>query len=234
MTSLLAVKDVLRIFAKATGLVMNTSKTSLLWGGLGDDYSQELANALGVSLVRSSIYLGVPLTAIADCQPLIERTLQRINNWKSRQLSYAGMVELIRYVLNSFHIYWSKTFILAAKVMDTLVKKCALFLWNGHTPTNKMHQAKLSIICFEKEEGGLGLKDMRKWNVAAYMGLVFKLARKEDGLWVDWQNEARPWYCRDLVAGILKLKDRFQQFCIRHVFKKMNQIADYLAGLSEI
>ncbi|KAF5199001.1 Cytochrome p450 76ad1 [Thalictrum thalictroides] len=73
-----------------------------------------------------------------------------------------------------------------AKVMDTLAKKCALFLWNGPTLTNKMHQAKLSTICLEKEEGGLGLKDMRKWNVAAYMELVFKLARKEDGLWVDW------------------------------------------------
>ncbi|KAF5203778.1 hypothetical protein FRX31_006634 [Thalictrum thalictroides] len=67
-----------------------------------------------------------------------------------------------------------------------VAKKCALFLWNGPTLTNKMHQAKLCTICLEKEDGGLGLKDMRKWNVAANMGSVFKLARKEDGLWVDW------------------------------------------------
>ncbi|KAF5186026.1 hypothetical protein FRX31_024386 [Thalictrum thalictroides] len=49
-----------------------------------------------------------------------------------------------------------------------------------------MHQAKLATICLVKEEGSLGIKDMRKWNQIAYMGLVFMLAKRAGSLWVQW------------------------------------------------
>ncbi|KAF5189310.1 hypothetical protein FRX31_021103 [Thalictrum thalictroides] len=66
--------------------------------------------------------------------------------------------------------------LLEREVMETLARKSVLFLWNGPIVSNKMHQAKLATVCLTIEEGGLGIKDMRKWNQTAYMGLVFMLA----------------------------------------------------------
>ncbi|KAF5207614.1 hypothetical protein FRX31_002799 [Thalictrum thalictroides] len=70
--------------------------------------------------------------------------------------------------------------------METLARKSVLFLWNGPVVSNKMHQAKLATVCLTKEERDLGIKGMRKWNQAAYMGLIFMLARKSNSLWAQW------------------------------------------------
>lgn len=44
------------------------------------------------------------------------------------------------------------------------------------------------IMCRPKKEGGLGIKDCSKWNVAAIGKLVRDLASKVDTLWVRWVN----------------------------------------------
>ncbi|KAF5203741.1 RNA-directed DNA polymerase (reverse transcriptase)-related family protein, partial [Thalictrum thalictroides] len=191
---MLAIKDVLASFSAITGLDMNYSKTSLLVGGLSVDACGDLASILHVQHVRPPVtYLGIPLTAsrlgIKDCQPLIDKSMQRIYNWKNRILSFAGRLQLIISVLTAFHIYWSQTFILPTTVLDSLAKKCAIFLWNGTSMGRKLHQAKLSTICLRKEEGGLGISNMKIWNQAAYLGLVFKIAAKGSSLWVQWAWE---------------------------------------------
>ncbi|KAF5184031.1 hypothetical protein FRX31_026382 [Thalictrum thalictroides] len=37
------------------------------------------------------------------------------------------------------------------------------------------------------------------------------------------KEEATPWYCRDLLEGIVKLSRSFQTFCVRHVFRKLDE-----------
>ncbi|KAF5191100.1 RNA-directed DNA polymerase (reverse transcriptase)-related family protein, partial [Thalictrum thalictroides] len=78
------------------------------------------------------------------------------------------------------------TFILPVTVLDSIAKKCAAFLWNGPDMGNKMHQANLHTICLPKDKGGLGITDLKLWNEAAYLGLVFKVVSKESSIWVDW------------------------------------------------
>ncbi|KAF5198596.1 hypothetical protein FRX31_011817 [Thalictrum thalictroides] len=116
------------------------------------DACEDLASILHVQHVRPPVtYLGIPLTA-------------------SRLVDY--------FCVTAFHIYWSQTFILLTTVLDSLAKKGAIFLWNGTSMGRKLHQAKLSTICLRKEEGGLGISNMKIWNQAAYLGLVFKIAAK--------------------------------------------------------
>ncbi|KAF5202336.1 Zf-rvt domain-containing protein [Thalictrum thalictroides] len=191
---MIAVEEVLAEFTKITGLEVNYAKTSLLVGGRSIEASKELASILKVQYVRRPVtYLGIPLTSsrlgIKDCQPILEKTLQRISNWKSRFLSLAGRHQLILSVLSAFHIFWSQTFILPGSVLDTMAKKCATFLWNGFLMGRKMHQASLSTICLSKEKGGSGMTNMKVWNQAAYLGLVFKIAVKGPSLWVQWAWE---------------------------------------------
>ncbi|XP_074299955.1 uncharacterized protein LOC141631146 [Silene latifolia] len=43
-----------------------------------------------------------------------------------------------------------------------------------------------SVCCSPKKEGGLGLKDLKLWNVAFLGKYVWWLAKKKDHLWVKW------------------------------------------------
>ena len=56
-------------------------------------------------------FLGMPLASkrilFKDCQPLINKIWIKLSGWKSKILSYAGRVELIRSTLSTFHIYWA-------------------------------------------------------------------------------------------------------------------------------
>ncbi|KAF5208000.1 hypothetical protein FRX31_002413 [Thalictrum thalictroides] len=92
--AMIVVEEVLAEFSKYTGLEVNNAKTSLLVGGRSDEASKDLASILNVQSVRPPVtYLGIPLSStrigIKDCQPILDKALQRISNWKSRFLSLA-------------------------------------------------------------------------------------------------------------------------------------------------
>ncbi|KAF5200219.1 hypothetical protein FRX31_010194, partial [Thalictrum thalictroides] len=90
---------------------------------MNDHDSLGFANSMGVQLVKPPVtYLGLPLTAvrisIRDCYPLVERITKRILSWKNKFLSYAGRLELVKSVLQAFHVYWARTFVLPTTVLE--------------------------------------------------------------------------------------------------------------------
>ncbi|KAF5191777.1 Zf-rvt domain-containing protein [Thalictrum thalictroides] len=191
ISSLLVVQNTLQIFAKATGLKINSQKTTLIAGGLNDQDSQLFADTMSIQLVKPPIqYLGLPLSSttlsIKDCYPLVEGTTKRIQGWKNMFLSNARRVELVRSVLQSFHIYWARSFILPTTVLEQVSRICIKYIWSGPQMESKMHHASRETMFFSKKEGGLNLKDSVLWNKATYYGLVFKVASRDDSLWVKW------------------------------------------------
>ncbi|KAF5184175.1 hypothetical protein FRX31_026238 [Thalictrum thalictroides] len=108
--------------------MINAQNTSLLLGGLNATDSQLMAYFLGVHLVSPPItYLGLPLTSaklnIRDCFPLVEKITKRIKSWKNKFLSYVGRLELVYSVLQTFHVYWARTFVLLIAVLDQVTVK---------------------------------------------------------------------------------------------------------------
>lgn len=67
----------------------------------------------------------------------------------------------------------------------------------GGQNKRKPTMVKWEQVCTPKKAGGLGLKDVRLWNVAAIGKQVWHLAAKKDFLWVRW------------VAGIYLKDDDF-------------------------
>lgn len=44
-------------------------------------------------------------------------------------------------------------------------------------------------VCLPKDEEGLGLRDLRAWNKALLVKILWNIHMKKDTLWVKWVNE---------------------------------------------
>lgn len=79
--------------------------------------------------------MAVPLItkrlAVCDCEALVSKITARIDSWLSRNLSFAGRLQLLSSVLG-LQVYWAKVFILPKKIIHLLEQKFNRLLWMGN------------------------------------------------------------------------------------------------------
>ncbi|XP_059311443.1 uncharacterized protein LOC132063004 [Lycium ferocissimum] len=109
--SVLRVVEALKHFSSASGLIANMDKSSSFMAGVDDGTRQSLLEVTGFSRGAFPIkYLGLSLSPKKwnklDCNVLIAKITDRIRNGYSKQLSYAGRLQIINVVLLSIHNFW--------------------------------------------------------------------------------------------------------------------------------
>ncbi|KAK1303249.1 hypothetical protein QJS10_CPB11g00897 [Acorus calamus] len=138
--SALPLKHIFEEFYSASGLQLNTSKSQVFTNCSNMEFSQSLEIPQHHLPVR---YLGMPLFTGALthslCQPLVDQIHARVQSWTGKTLSITGRLELIWSVLSSFHIYRSATFTLPQRTIKEIEKVIQNFLWQGCSPTKKLH-----------------------------------------------------------------------------------------------
>ncbi|GKA74776.1 RNA-directed DNA polymerase, eukaryota, reverse transcriptase zinc-binding domain protein [Tanacetum coccineum] len=137
--SLLVIKKSLEEFGQMSGLTANLGKSIIFFGSIKEEVKQELFQILPFKCGKLPVrYLGVPLLAkklsVQDCKILIDK------------------------------LYWASVYLLPNTVIKELDKLFKKFLWNvGDSVTGKARVA-WKIVCRPKEQGGLGIKPLGKWN----------------------------------------------------------------------
>ncbi|CAH1440394.1 unnamed protein product [Lactuca virosa] len=135
-------------------------------------------------------YLGIPMCVtnylIEIVNSLLKKIKMRIFNWKSKALSFAGRLQLINSVLTSIHVYSASIFKIPIATIKEIEKLCKSFLWaNGEVVKGKA-KVKWNDICKPKIYGGLGVKNLRKWNDALLAKHVWNVINSKNSLWVQW------------------------------------------------
>lgn len=140
---------------------------------------------------------------------------KRLRSWSSRNLSFAGRLQLISSILHTFHIYWAQVFMIPKGVLDEIDAICRQFLSSGHQPKHCPTLVNWHDVCRENKYGGLWLNDIRIWNTTAIGKLVWDLSSTKDSLWVHWisgvylrdadfwQHQCPPncsWYWKQIYA----------------------------------
>ena len=74
-------------------------------------------------------------------------------------------------------------FIIPRKVSLRLEKIQRDFLWGGGASQSKPHLVNWSIVCMEKKDGGLGIRNLSRLNKALLEKWCWRFASKQDSLW---------------------------------------------------
>lgn len=172
-------------------MALNTEKCTCFFGNVYSGTKQFALHIFGFhegSLPVS--YLGLPLVSgglkFRDCLTLISNICRRIETWTSIFISQAGRLQLIHAILFSMQSYWARFLFLPTLVIKRIQSILAHFLWSGNYEGPCMFKVAWKDCCFPKVEGGLGFKDLKKWNLAATMYQLWKIISMVDSLWVRW------------------------------------------------
>ncbi|KAL5179850.1 putative ribonuclease H protein [Glycine soja] len=183
-----AIKAILRGFELASGLKINFAKSQFWVIGDGVNWAREAANNLNCQQLECPfLYLGIPIGANPSSQlvwePIITKFKSKLVKWAQKNISMAGKVTLINYVLNALPIYLLSFFKIPQKVVKKLISLQRNFLWGGDIDQKKIPWVKWTDLCLPKADGGLGIKDISKFNSALMGRWLWAFASDQQQLW---------------------------------------------------
>jgi hypothetical protein len=157
-------------FEAVSGLKINLPKSTLVPVGPLDDVEQ-LAGVLGYGISSLPLkYLGLQLCASFKLKSmwteLEELMARRLAPWKRMYLSKVGRVTLIKSTLSNLPTYMMSLYPIPALVAKRIEKIQRDFLWGGLNDEAKIHLVEWDKVCSPMDEGGLGIRNIRRFNQA--------------------------------------------------------------------
>ncbi|XP_019431828.1 PREDICTED: uncharacterized protein LOC109338930 [Lupinus angustifolius] len=175
-----AIKDLFIDYAKVSGQCLNLSKCKFYSSQANARKISNLTNWLGFGDGQLPFnYLGVPLfkgkPKAIHLQPIADRIVNKLANWKGSCLSIIGRVELVKSIIHSmlvysFHVYnWPVNLL---KRMDNCIRN---FIWSRDTQVKKLVTVAWHKVCCPVIEGGLGIRSISAMNQAAILKLAWDM-----------------------------------------------------------
>lgn len=207
---------------------MNFHKSSLVPINMNEGEATHLANTFGCKVgTMPFTYLGLPLgttrPSIQDFSPLICRIERRLTGI-SKMLSYQGRLILVNSVFSALPTFYMCSLQLPPRIIDQIDKYRKHYLWSGGDINRKgTCLAAWEYACKSKENGGLGIIDLKAQNSALLMKHLDKFYNHADLPWVNltwnyfYKNIYTPPHGRSPIGSfwwkdVLKLFLEFRKF----------------------
>jgi len=108
-------------------------------------------------------------------EPVVNRINARLSSWKGKFLSMAGRICLIKSVFTSIPLFYLSFFKALVSVCNRIESIQRSFLWACGRDNRSIPWVSWENICKPFEEGGLGIKDIRKFNFALMVKWKWRL-----------------------------------------------------------
>ena len=116
------------------------------------------------------MYLGIPIhyrrLTNAEWKHVEDRLQAKLSSWKGKLLSLGGRLVLINSVLSNMVLYMISFFQLPKGVLYKLDYFRSRFFWQGDSEKRNYRLARWDVVCRPKEQGGLGICDLKIKNSA--------------------------------------------------------------------
>ncbi|GMJ13498.1 hypothetical protein HRI_005019000 [Hibiscus trionum] len=172
VNSAVHLKNILNMYAENSGQVVNFDKSGLFFStNVSDETRSRVVQIFGVSQTSSvEKYLGLPSVIGRNKRQafigLGERMSSKINNWAIRPLSQGGKEVFIKAVLQAIPVYTMSVFLLPKTLCRRLESILAKYWWQKGHNRQGIHWCTWADLCYLKEDGGLGFRDMQKFNIS--------------------------------------------------------------------
>lgn len=181
--------QILENFGAATGLQVNTTKSSLTPICCSD---QDLLEVMAIFDDQQGdfplTYLGLPLMPgklkHVHLQPAMDKIKARMGGWKSKLVYQSGRKVLVKTVLSAMPTYLLTVLKPPKGFLNDIDKTRRKFLWAGDQDAlGGKSKVNWQQVCSPIDCGGLGIPCLEK----------FSRSLRLRWLWYEWTNPEKPW-----------------------------------------
>ncbi|GKV32081.1 hypothetical protein SLEP1_g40712 [Rubroshorea leprosula] len=182
------IKCILRTFELASRSKINFGKSQIMEIRTDEGWKERMACRLcckegDLPFKYLGILVGGNHRKLALWKPLLESFKKKLASWKGQNLSLGGRITLLNSVLSSLPVHLMSAYKIPKGTLYSLDKIRRNFLWGGLGEEKKIKWVSWERVCRKKEFGGLGVKDLRKFNLALMGKWWGRLVKGEEGLW---------------------------------------------------
>ncbi|KAL4348543.1 hypothetical protein GQ457_17G007650 [Hibiscus cannabinus] len=165
-------KEVLTVYEASSGQKINVEKSSIYFSnGTSEQSKTALKSILNMNEdVVLGQYLGLPLivgkSKMEAFKFLIENVDKRSGNWSKNLLSFGGREIFIKSVAQGIPAYAMCCFMLPDCILEPIVSTTRNFWWSGRHNERGWSHVAWHNLCKPKVAGGLGFRDLKRFNLA--------------------------------------------------------------------
>ncbi|KAG7542900.1 Reverse transcriptase domain [Arabidopsis thaliana x Arabidopsis arenosa] len=208
----IALKEAFEVYEYYSGQKINTSKSMITFGSRVFGHKQnDLKQILAIpNHGGGGKYLGLPEQFGRKKREMfdniIDRVKKRTTSWSVKYLSPAGKEIMIKSVALAMPVYSMSCFKLPKGVIDEIESLLMRFWWEKSSQHKGISWIAWERLQYSKSEGGLGFRNLAKFNDALLAKLAWRIIRHPNTLFARLMK-AR--YFKD--ESILNAKPRQRQ-----------------------